>query len=390
MGPLSGVKVIEFAALGPAPMCGMLLADLGATVLRVNRTTSVELGRKRKLELDLLNRSRHDVALDLKNPTAVEVALELVVKADILIEGFRPGVMERLGLGPDACIARNPALVYGRMTGWGQEGPLAQSAGHDLNYIALTGALDAIGRPGQAPAVPLNLIGDMGGGALYLAVGVLAALREAQRSGHGQVVDTAIVDGVLSLMTMQFGSLAEAEWRPPRGAAADDDNPYWYDVFQCSDGKWISLASVESRFFEELLRRLEISEAAIARIRSDRSEWPRLRSTLVERFKSRTRDEWAALLEGTDACFAPVLSIEEVERHRHIAARRSIVRIDGVPQPAPAPRFSRTPLSLPRAPRRTSRDEALTTLNEWIGAERYAALLEADALRTVQGTPESA
>jgi crotonobetainyl-CoA:carnitine CoA-transferase CaiB-like acyl-CoA transferase len=368
----------------------MLLADLGATVLRVNRTTPVELGRKRKLELDLLNRSRHDLALDLKDPAAVKVALELVAQADILIEGFRPGVMERLGLGPDACLARNPALVYGRMTGWGQEGPLAQSAGHDLNYIALTGALDAIGRPGQPPAVPLNLIGDMGGGALYLAVGVLAALREAQRSGHGQVVDAAIVDGVLSLMAMQFGSLAEAEWRPPRGASTDDDVPSWYDVFQCSDGKWISLAAVELRFFEELLRRLEISEADIACIRRDRSEWPRLRSILAERFKSRTRDEWAALLEGTDSCFAPVLSIEEVETHRHIAARRSIVRVDGIPQPAPAPRFSRTPLPLPRAPRRTSREEALATFREWVGPDRYAALLKTDALRVVQGTPESA
>lgn len=390
MGPLSGVKVVELAALGPAPMCGMLLADLGATVLRISRTTPVELGRKRKLELDLLNRSRHDVALDLKDPAAAEVALELVSKADILIEGFRPGVMERLGLGPEVCLARNPALVYGRMTGWGQDGPLAQSAGHDLNYIALTGALDAIGRPGQAPAVPLNLIGDMGGGALYLALGVLAALREAERSGRGQVVDAAIVDGVLSLMTMQFGSLAEAAWSPPRGRTASDEGPYWYDVYQCADGKWVSVAAVETRFFEELLRRLEIPEAAIERIRRDRSEWPRLRSTLAARFKSRTRDEWATLLEGTDACFAPVLSIDEVETHRHIAARRSIVRVDGVPQPAPAPRFSRTPLPPPRPPHRTSRDQALATIEAWVGADRYAALSKAGTLHAVQGTPANA
>jgi crotonobetainyl-CoA:carnitine CoA-transferase CaiB-like acyl-CoA transferase len=356
----------------------------------VNRTNPVELGRKRKLELDLLNRGRENLALDLKDANAVEVALEIVANADILIEGFRPGVMERLGLGPDACLARNPALVYGRMTGWGQDGPLAQAAGHDLNYIALTGALDAIGRPAQAPAVPLNLIGDMGGGALYLAVGVLAALREAQESGLGQVVDAAIVDGVLSLMTMQFGSLAEAEWHPPRGASTDDDNPSWYDVFQCSDGKWISLAAVEGRFFEELLRRLEIPEGAIARNRADRSEWPRLRSTLAARFKTRTRDDWTALLEGTDACFAPVLSIEEVENHRHIAARCSIVRVDGVPQPAPAPRFSRTPPVLPRAPRRVSRSDALATLKDWIGDEVYVALAKRDALRVVQGTPDSA
>jgi alpha-methylacyl-CoA racemase len=390
MGPLAGVKVIELAALGPAPMCGMLLADMGASVLRIDRTTPVELGRKRKLELNLLNRSRQEVVLDLKDPTAVAVALELVSHADILIEGFRPGVMERLGLGPDVCLARNPALVYGRMTGWGQEGPLAQSAGHDLNYIALTGALDAIGRPGQAPAVPLNLIGDMGGGALYLAVGVLAGLREAQRSGNGQVVDAAIVDGVLSLMTMQFGNVAEAAWSPPRGRSTSDEGPYWYDVYQCGDGKWISVAAAETRFFEELLRLLEIPEAAIESVRRDRTEWPRLRSTLTERFKRRTRDEWTALLEGTDACFAPVLSIEEVEQHRHISARRSIVRVDGVPQPAPAPRFSRTPLSSPRPPHRVSRDEALVTVKAWVGPDRYAELQNAGTLQVVHGTPASA
>ncbi|WP_426442571.1 CaiB/BaiF CoA transferase family protein [Bradyrhizobium genosp. P] len=368
----------------------MLLADLGASVLRIERTRPVELGRKRKLELNLLNRSRQDVALDLKDHTAVDVALELVSHADILIEGFRPGVMERLRLGPDACLARNPALVYGRMTGWGQEGPLAQAAGHDLNYIALTGALDAIGRPGQAPAVPLNLVGDMGGGALYLAVGVLAALREAQRSGRGQVVDAAIVDGVLSLMTMQFGSLAEAAWSPPRGHSTQDEGPYWYDVYQCADGKWISVAAAETRFFDELLRRLEIPESAIASVRRDRAEWPRLRSTLAERFRSRTRDEWTALLEGTDACFAPVLSIEEVEQHRHISARGSIVRVDGVPQPAPAPRFSRTPLPPPRLPHRVTKDEALATVKAWIGADRYAELKKAGTLDAVYGTPESA
>lgn len=387
MGPLNGVKVVEFAALGPAPMCGMLLADLGAEVLRINRTTPVELGRKRKLELNLLNRSRQDVALDLKERSAVEAALELAAHADILVEGFRPGVMERLGLGPDACLARNPALVYGRMTGWGQDGPLAQAAGHDLNYIALTGALEAIGRPGQAPAVPLNLIGDMGGGALYLAVGVLAALREAQRSGQGQVVDAAIVDGVLSLMTMQFGSLAEAAWDPPRGRSAHDEGTSWYDVYPCADGKWVSVAAVETRFFEELLRRLDIPQPTIDALRRDRAEWPRLRATLAERFKSRTRDEWAALLEGTNTCFAPVLSIEEVEAHRHIAARRAIVRIDGVPQPAPAPRFSRTPLPPPRPPQRASRDEALATVEQWVGADRYAALAKAGLLQAVQGTP---
>jgi crotonobetainyl-CoA:carnitine CoA-transferase CaiB-like acyl-CoA transferase len=272
------------------------------------------------------------------------------------------------------------------MTGWGQDGPLAQAAGHDLNYIAISGALDAIGRPSQAPAVPLNLIGDMGGGALYLAVGVLAALREAQRSGQGQVVDAAIVDGVLSMMTMQFGNLAEAAWVPPRKQPTSDDVSPWYDVYQCSDGTWISVAAVETRFFEELLRRLEIPEDTIAGNLRAKSEWPRLRSALSDRFKLRTRDEWIALLEGTDACFAPVLSIEEVETHRHVAARRSIVRVDGVPQPAPAPRFSRTPAPPPRPPAPVSRDEALATVEAWVGADRYAALRKADVLRAIEGT----
>nr|HMN84024.1 CaiB/BaiF CoA-transferase family protein [Burkholderiaceae bacterium] len=275
----------------------------------------------------------------------------------------------------------------GRMAGWGQRGPLAQAAGHDLNYIALTGALDAIGRPGQPPAVPMNLIGDMGGGALYLAVGVLAALQERQSSGRGQVVDAAIVDGVLSLMTMQFGSLAAGLWRPPRGRTAADQGPYFYDVYECADGRWVSVAAVESRFFQELLQRLDIDPALVGEQR-DPAAWARARVLIAGRFRMRTRDEWAKLLEGTDTCFAPVLSIEEAEAHPHIAAREAVVRIDGVPQPAPAPRFSRTPPSAPRAPRAASREDALASLERWLGAQKYRSLEGTGALAVVSGTVE--
>lgn len=387
MGPLKGLKVVELAGLGPAPMAAMQLADLGATVLRIDRTVPVELGMKRPVELNLLNRNRENVALDLKDPAAVRLALQIIEHADVLIEGFRPGVTERLGLGPDACLARNPRLVYGRMTGWGQDGPLAQAAGHDLNYIALTGALDAIGRPGQAPAVPMNLIGDMGGGALYLVTGILAALQERQQSGRGQVVDAAIVDGVLSLMTMQFGSLAAGLWRPPRGRTQADEGAYFYDVYECADGLWVSVAAVESRFFADLLQRLEIDPALVGAQR-DTKAWAHARVLIARRFKTRTRDEWARLLEGTDTCFAPVLAIEEVEQHPHIAQRGSIVRVDDVPQPAPAPRFSRTPAATPRPPTSASRDEALASLQRWWGADKHERLNQDGALACVSGTVE--
>ncbi len=386
MGPLADLKIVEFAGLGPAPMCAMLLADLGARVLRIDRTAEVELGMKRPLALNLLNRSRDDIALDLKNPRAAALALEIVADADMLIEGFRPGVMERLGLGPDVCLARNQRLIYGRMTGFGQSGPLAGAAGHDLNYIALTGALDAVGRPGQPPTPALNLVGDFGGGSLYLAMGMLAALHEARRSGHGQVVDSAIVDGALSLMTMHYGSLAAGLWRHPR---AENGTACFYEVYECADGKWVSVAAVERRFFEILLAKLGI-DAALVPDHRDRSRWPAVHRLLADRFRQRSRDEWCELLEGSDACFTPVLDMNEVRHHPHMAAREAIIEVDGVPQPAPAPRFSRSVPPLPRAPKAVTRDEALHTLETWFGHERHAALATAGVLDVVAGSPAGA
>ncbi|MEB2317054.1 MAG: CaiB/BaiF CoA-transferase family protein [Pseudomonadota bacterium] len=385
MGPLAGVKVMEIAGVGPAPMCAMLLADLGATVLRIERTAPVELGLERPPELNLLNRGRQVVALDLKSKAGVEVALALAERADVLIEGFRPGVMERLGLGPDACFERNQRLVYGRMTGWGQDGPLADAAAHDLNYIAITGALDAIGRKGQPPSIPLNLVGDFGGGALYLALGVLAALSETSRSGLGQVVDAAIVDGTFSLMTMVYGNLAAGIWRPERGSNVTDSGAPFYNVYECADGKYVSIAAVELRFFRELLDRMGIDEGMIPD-RLDRSAWQETQGVLAERFRTRTRSDWCAVLEGTDSCFAPVLSMTEAASHPHVKARESLIKIAGVTQPAPAPRFSRTVPDQPTPPRNVSRPEALGWLRHWVGDARFAGLEESGAIAAVSGT----
>jgi crotonobetainyl-CoA:carnitine CoA-transferase CaiB-like acyl-CoA transferase len=384
LGPLAGLKIVEFAAVGPAPMCAMLLGDLGATVLRIDRATPVELGAKRPLQYDLLLRNREVLALDLKTAEGRAMAMEVISGADALIEGMRPGVMERLGLGPSECLARNPKLVYGRMTGWGQKGPLAQSAAHDLNWIAMTGALDAIGRAGQPPSIPINLLGDYAGGSLYLALGILAALRESERSGQGQVVDAAIMDGVSSLMTSMFGMMAAGMWKPERGSNIADSGTPFYDVYVCADGKYVSVAPIETRFFEEMLDRLEIPRAQFPN-RWDRTQWPRLRETFAEKFKTRTRDEWCRVLEGTDACFAPVLTMAEAPAHPHAAAREMFVEVEGVRQPMPAPRFSRTAPELPKAPHTTTRDEALAALRSWFGGERYAGLDESGKLAAVQG-----
>jgi len=385
VGPLAGLKIVEFAAVGPAPMCAMLLADLGATVLRIDRVTPVELGSKRPLEYDLLLRNREVIALDLKSAEGRAMAMEVVASADALIEGMRPGVMERLGIGPDECLARNPKLVYGRMTGWGQRGPLADAAAHDLNYIAVTGALDAIGREGQPPSIPINLLGDYAGGSLYLALGILAAVQESGRSGKGQVVDAAIIDGVASLMTSMYGLLAAGMWKLERGANIADSGTPFYDVYECRDGKYVSVAPIETRFFEELLERLEISKAEFPN-RWDRSQWRRLREALATRFRSRTRDEWCQLLEGTDACFAPVLSMAEASHHPHVAAREVFAEVAGVNQPMPAPRFSRTAPDLPKAPKAASRDEALASLRCWLGDERYYELERGGQLAAVHGS----
>jgi alpha-methylacyl-CoA racemase len=342
MGPLAGVRVIEMAGIGPAPFCGMLLADMGAEVVRVDRLTPSDLGIETPVKYDLFNRNKRSVAIDLKSNEGVAIALRLIEKADILIEGFRPGVMEKLRLGPDDCFAANPRLVFGRMTGWGQDGPLAQVAGHDLNYIALTGALAAIGRNGQAPAVPLNLIGDFGGGALYLAMGVLAATIEAGQSGRGQVVDAAIVDGSASLMTMLYSFLQMGAWVTERGVNIIDGGAPFYDVYETSDGRFISVAAVEAKFYAELVERMGFARESLPK-QHDRKRWPELRARFADAFKTRTRDEWCKLLEGTDACFAPVLDMVESQSHPHIAARNIHQNIDGVINPAPAPRFSRTP-----------------------------------------------
>ncbi len=384
MGPLAGMKIVEFAAVGPAPMCAMLLADLGATVIRIDRVTAVELGSKRPLQFDLLLRNRQVLALDLKTVQGREMAMEVVAGADALIEGMRPGVMERLGLGPKECLERKPKLVYGRMTGWGQTGPLAAAAAHDLNYIAVTGALDAIGRAGQPPSIPINLLGDYAGGSLYLALGILAALRESERSGQGQVVDAAILDGVTSLMTSMFGLLAAGMWKLERGANIADSGAPFYDVYECADGKFVSVAPIETRFFEEMLQRLKIPKGDYPN-RWDRTQWPRLRETLAAKFRTRTRDEWCKTLEGTDACFAPVLTMAEAPHHPHSALRKMFVEVDGVSQPMPAPRFSRSVPELPKAPKLSTRDEALECLRGWFGEDRYTQLEQSGQLAAVQG-----
>ena len=334
-GPLNGVKIIEFAGIGPGPFCAMLLSDMGAEVLRIDRK-----GASGGSPNDITSRGRQSVALDLKKPEGIEACLKLVESADILQEGFRPGVMERLGLGPDVCLARNPKLVYGRMTGWGQTGPLAHAAGHDINYIALTGALAAIGRE-SAPVPPLNLVGDFGGGALYLAMGICAALFEAQRSGEGQVIDCAMTDGATSLMTMFYGMKASNFWSTVRGVNMLDGGAHFYDVYETADGKFVSLGSIEPQFYALLRDKAGLEDAEFD-AQMDRGAWPKLKEKVAAVIKTKTRDEWDALMEGTDVCYAPVLDMDEAASHPHNLARETLVERNGVTQPNVAPRFSRT------------------------------------------------
>ena len=347
MGPLHGLRVVELASIGPGPMCAMLLADLGADVVRIDRLEPSGLGVPMKPRFDVNGRSRRSAALDLKSAAGVDAALRIIDGADVLIEGFRPGVAERLGLGPADCQARNPRLVYGRMTGFGQTGPLAHAAGHDLNYIALTGALDAIGTAGGSPVPPLNLVGDYGGGALYLAFGLMSALFERQTSGRGQVVDAAMVDGAASLMSMFHGMLAAGGWSGPRGGNLLDGGAPFYGVYETADGKHVSIGSLEPKFYAEMVRRLGLDEKFL-RLQGDASQWPALREAIAAAVRTRTRDEWSALLEGTDVCFAPVLNLAEVHLHPHAVARGTYVEVAGVVQPGPAPRFDR---SVPDRPR---------------------------------------
>jgi alpha-methylacyl-CoA racemase len=379
LGPLVGVRIVELAGIGPGPMGAMLLADMGATVLRIERPGGSDLGLRRPLRYDLLLRGRYSVAVDLKSPAGKALALRLVERADALIEGFRPGVAERLGLGPEDCLARNPHLVYGRVTGWGQDGPLAQAAGHDINYIALAGALHAFGRRGQPPTPPLNLLGDFAGGALYLAFGLVCGILEARRSGQGQVVDAAMVDGTASLMTAAVGAVAAGLATHQRGSNHLDGGAHFYNAYECADGGWISIAPIEGKFYAELLRRLGI-DPAVMPPQMDRAHWPEAQQRFASLFKTRTRDEWCAILEGTDACFAPVLTTDEAPHHLHNAARGTYVEIDGVVQPAPAPRFSRTVPDLPIPPQPTDPEHAGAALAPWLDPAEIVALKAAGTL----------
>jgi alpha-methylacyl-CoA racemase len=335
-GPLSSLKVLEFAGIGPGPFCGMLLSDLGADVVRIDRK-----GGGRGSRADVTARGRRSVAMDLKSPAAVETCLALMESADAVFEGFRPGVMERLGLGPEVALGRNPRLVYGRMTGWGQDGPYAKAAGHDMNYIAISGALSAIGTADK-PIPPLNLVGDFGGGALYLAFGLLAAVTHARATGEGQVVDCAMSDGAASLMAMFYGFKASGAWTSARRSNLLDGGAHFYDTYRCADGKWISIASIEPQFYALLLQKTGIADPDF-QAQMDRAKWPDLSERLAAVIATRTRQEWCEIMDATDVCFAPVLDLDEAPLHPHNVARQTFVEIDGVVQPAPAPRFSRTP-----------------------------------------------
>jgi len=363
MGPLQGRKIIEIAGIGPGPFAAMMLADMGAEVIRVSRPSATMLSMAQNEKLDFGNRGKRCIALNLKDPHAVDVVLRLVESADAIIEGYRPGVMEKLGLGPEACLARNPRIVFGRMTGWGQDGPLASAAGHDLNYIALTGALHAIGENGQKPVVPLNLIGDFGGGGMLLAFGVVCAMLEAQSSGKGQVVDAAMVDGASTLMTMMYGAFQSGFWRNERGSNMLDGGAHFYGVYETADGKYVSIGSIEPQFYALLLEKLGLAAAELPH-QHDARHWDEMKQRFAALFRTRTRDEWCRIMEGTDICFAPVLAFDEVTSHAHISARGTFYDDDGAWQPAPAPRFSRT------APERPPRAVA-------IGADTDAVLAEA-------------
>ncbi len=380
-GPLGGFRIIELAGIGPGPMAAMLLADMGAEVIRVERAAAVRGSAPATPHVDVTLRGRRNLAVDLKQPDGVAVLLDLVERADALIEGFRPGVMERLGLGPDECLARNRRLVYGRMTGWGQDGPLANAAGHDINYIALAGALAHFRRAGQPPTPPLNMVGDYGGGAMFLAFGVVCALLEAQRSGSGQVVDAAMVDGTAGLMTM-FWTLREIgafdEQNP--GANLLDTGAHFYDVYECCDGTFISVGALEPQFYAELLRHLGLDGDEAFADQMNRSSWPQLKERLAEVFRSRTRDEWCALFDGTDACVAPVLTMTEAAVHPHNVARGTFMDVDGRVQPAPAPRFSRTPASVGLAPAHPGQHSRQILADWGLPTERIEALLESGAV----------
>lgn len=379
MGPLSGIKIVELAGIGPGPFAGMLLSDMGADIVRIDRAQQVDPAMFERPNLEALYRGRRSIGVDLKKPEGVELVLRLVEQADALFEGYRPGVTERLGLGPDVCLARNPRLVYARMTGWGQDGPMAQAAGHDINYIALAGALAHFGRAGSKPTPPINLVGDFGGGGMFMAFGIVCGILEAQRSGKGQVIDVAMVDGTAVLMTMMWGLKALGFWDERLGVNVLDTGAPFYDTYETADGKFVSLGSLEPQFYAELLARLGLDQEDLP-AQMDRAGWDRLRERFTELFKSRTRAEWDEVLGGTDACYAPVLTMSEAAEHEHIRARGTIVERDGVQQPAPAPRFSRTPgeISRPAPWPGQHTDEALA---DWgVDAGEIAKLRETGAI----------
>jgi alpha-methylacyl-CoA racemase len=376
MGPLRGMRIVEIAGIGPGPFAAMVLGDMGAEVIRVEKPGSGLFGTG---PTDFLNRGKRCICVDMKKPEALNVVLRLVKDADALVEGFRPGVTEKLGIGPEDCMAVNPRLVYGRMTGWGQEGPLAQEAGHDINYISLTGALHAMGRAGEKPAIPLNLVGDFGGGGLLMAFGVVCALLEAKGSGQGQVVDAAMVDGASMLSTSIYGAMVSGWWKEERGTNLLDSGAPFYEVYETADGKYVSVGSLEPQFYASLLERLGLETEGRPH-QMDPAGWPRLREELSEIFLTRTRDEWCTVFEGSDACFAPVLAMSEAHTHPHNAARETFVEVNGARQPGPAPRFSRTPpaIGIPPARKGEHSDEILAELG--YAATEIAALRDAGAV----------
>jgi len=345
MGALTGIKVLEMAGIGPAPFCSMMLADMGAEVIRIDRLNQKGTGHRGNIPL----RSRRSIALDLKDPVAVETVLRMVEQSDVILEGFRPGVMERLGLGPDVCLQKNPGIVFGRMTGWGQEGPLAMAAGHDINYISVAGALGAMGHADRPPAPPLNLVGDFGGGAMYLLTGILAALLERSNSGKGQIIDAAMTDGTASLLSPAYGMMAMDMWTTNRQDNKLDGGAHYYGSYECSDGKYISIGSIEPQFYALLLELCEIEDKEFE-LQNDKQHWPSLRKKLESLFITKSRDQWCVLLEATDVCFAPILDLKEAPDHPHNRSRGTFAEHDGVLQPAPAPRFSRTPSSISARP----------------------------------------
>lgn len=365
MGPLQGIRVVELAGIGPGPFCAMMLADMGAEIIRIERKGAVDPRGK----FNVLLRGRPSVGVDLKQPEGVATTLRLIEQADALIEGFRPGVMEKLGLGPEVCLARNPRLVYGRMTGWGQTGPLAHAAGHDINYISLSGVLHAIGERGGKPVPPLNLVGDFGGGGMMLAFGIVCALLEAKSSGQGQVIDAAMTDGSAMLMAIIYGLKAMGTWTNERGTNMLDGGAHFYGTYECSDGKAISIGSIEPQFYALLCEKAGLDDPAFAE-QMNRARWPGLQEKLTAIFQTKTRDEWCALMEGSDVCFAPVLDLDEAPQHPHNVARAAFVEVNGITQPAPAPRFSRTTPAIQTA---TNSSDALWAA--WgFSAEEIAAL----------------